>query len=112
MVWVTTEGDKPGRKLPHPNTDCARSTLPDLVHGTFGAGVLVRNPAIALNLHTDNSIAYLVRLINVAGRHQLLIRTREIHEKHWPPNDPTHSEEDSFYLQQICYIANVLPTTY
>ncbi len=35
--------------------------------GRSGAGVLVHNPVIALNLHNDD-VVYLAQLNNVAGR--------------------------------------------
>ncbi|WP_156166246.1 hypothetical protein [Mycobacterium haemophilum] len=106
-AWVDNQGEDLGGKLPNSSDDCAGSALSELVYEALSAGVLVGNPAIELNVHTDGA-GYLVRLNNAAGRQQLLGLTRGHHEIHWPLNGLTHSEEARFHLQEICDIANAL----
>lgn len=105
--WVADEGDELGGKLPDPSDDGAGSALSDLVYEVLSAGVLVGDPRIELNVHSDGA-GYLVRLNNVAGHQRLVGLTRGRQELLWPLNELSPSENVRHYLQQVCDVANEL----
>ncbi|WP_243633024.1 hypothetical protein [Mycobacterium uberis] len=106
-AWVDSEGEELRGKLPNSSDDCAGSALSELVYEALSAGVLVGNPTIELNVHSDG-VGYLLRLNNVAGRQQSVGLTRGWHEIHWPPVGLAYDESARFHLQEICDVANVL----
>ena len=105
--WVSAQGDELEGKLPDPRNSCAGSALSDLVYEALSAGVLVGDPRLELNVHSDG-VGYLLRLNNATGCQQSVGLIRGWREIHWPPAGLAYDESARYYLQEICNVADAL----
>lgn len=105
--WVADDSDEWEAKLLDPSNDSVGSSLSDLAYEALSAGVLVGDPSLELNVHSDG-VGYLVRLNNVAGRQRSVGLTRGLHQLLWPLNELPACASIRRYLQQVCDVANAL----